>query len=269
MLIMENKRNNSKKWTIIAVACLIVFILAVIAVILMTVGKKEDLDKYKKPDTTIASSTELTTEEPVPETEPPLPDNPIDFEALKKENTEIYAWIKVPGTKVDYPIEQSMIDDSFYLRRDYLGRPSVSGCIFTQSMNKLDFSDPNTLVYGHYMYDGTFFGSLHNFRDPDFFSQNHEIFIYTEGHILTYEIFAAYEYDDRHILLSFDFSDREVFENYLKDCLNPQSMSRNVREGVTLNGDSKIITLSTCVQSGEDGKRYLVQGVLINDEKTK
>ena len=266
---MENK--NKKLWRTLAAVFGVICVLAVILLILMLKGCEDDFGKYKNPsDTTEVKTTKAdlpdTTEA---ETDPPLPDNPIDWGELKKQNPEIYAWITVPGTKVDYPVVQSLTDDSYYLRRDYLGNPSVSGCIFTQSMNSLKFTDPNTLVYGHYMYDGTFFGSLHNFRDPQFFEEHKDIYVYIEGHILTYEIFAAYEYDDRHILLSFDFSDRQVFEEYLRTCLNPQSMSRNVREGVTLDGDSRIITLSTCVQNSDTSKRYLVQGVLIKDELTK
>lgn len=264
--------KNRKKvlWRCLAAAFAVIFVCAVVMLVLMMKGRRDDFDKYKNTDTTAADTKAQTTEETTAaQTEPPLPDNPVDWQGLKGENPEIYAWINIPGTKVDYPVVQSLTDDSYYLRRDYLGNHSVSGCIFTQSKNSLNFDDPNTVMYGHYMYDGTFFGSLHNFRDPQFFAEHKEAYVYTEGHILTYEIFAAYEYDDRHILYSFDFSDKAVFEEYLQSCLNPQSMSRNVREGVTLNGDSKILTLSTCVQNSDSSKRYLVQGVLIKDELTK
>ncbi len=266
---MENKKR--KLWRAIAVVFAAIFAAAVIVLVLMTKGCTYDFDRFRTHGETTAemTSSETTAETTEAVTEPPLPDNPVDWKALNNENHEIHAWIVVPGTKVDYPVVQSLEDDSFYLRRDYLGNPSVSGCIFTQSMNRRDFTDPNTVVYGHYMYDGTFFGSLHNFRDPQFFEEHKDIFVYTDGHILTYEIFAAYEYDSRHILLSFNFNDKAVFEEYLRSCLDPQSMSRNVREGVELNADSKIITLSTCVQNSDSSKRYLVQGVLIKDELTK
>lgn len=265
---MQSK-GNKKLWIILAVIFGVILLVSATTLFFMLKARNTDFDKYKNPAaTTAADTTEVptTTEE---ETEAPLPENPIDWNKLKGENPDIYAWITVDGTKIDYPIVQSHTDDSFYLRRDYLGNYSVSGCIFTQSMNALTFTDPNTLVYGHYMYDGTFFGGLHNFRNPEFFNENRHITVCIEGHVLTYEIFAAYEYDNRHILLSFDFSDREVFEQYLSDCKNPQTLSRNVKEDVELNGDSRIITLSTCLQNSDLSKRYLVQGVLIKDELTK
>ena len=74
-------------------------------------------------------------------------------------------------------------------------------------------------------------------------------------------------YDDRHIINSFDFSDDKVYQDYLDSILNPHSIDSNVREGMKLDVNDRILVLSTCLNSGEG--RYLVQGVLINDEQTK
>ena len=83
---------------------------------------------------------------------------------------------------------------------------------------------------------------------------------------LTFKIYAAYVYDNRHILNSFDFSNKSVLKKYQKYTLNPDSMNKNTRK-VTLNKDSKILTLSTCT-NGAENTRYLVQGVLIKREQT-
>ncbi|MFR7671507.1 MAG: hypothetical protein ACLU0O_13235 [Collinsella sp.] len=61
------------------------------------------------------------------------------------------------------------------------------------------------MIYGHV--NGGVFHNLHNFEDADFFNENGEFYIYTPGHILTYKIVSAYQYDDRHILNSFNFAD--------------------------------------------------------------
>lgn len=223
------------------------------------------------------SYTDIFSSEPVTETgstdttepSPELPDNPVDFENLWGYNDDIYAWIEVPGTPIDYPILQSSESSDYYHRRNWLGESDVAGCIYTQYYNRKDFKDPNTVIYGHYMWDGTFFGSLHDFRDPEFFAENRYIYIYIPGHALKYEIFAAYEYDNRHILGAYNFSNDEEFEKYLQSCLNPASMSRNVLEGVTLTADDRIVTLSTCLANSDESKRYLVQGVLVEDVQTK
>lgn len=76
---------------------------------------------------------------------------PIDFASLQKENDEIYAWIKVPGTSVDYPIVQSSTDDTFYVHKGIDKQYLYAGAIYTEMSNAKDFSDPNTVIYGHNM----------------------------------------------------------------------------------------------------------------------
>lgn len=192
----------------------------------------------------------------------------INFTELWEINTDIYAWIKIPNTLVDYPLVQSETDDSFYLSHNIYKEYAFAGSIYTESLNSKDFSDPNTLIYGHNMLNGSMFATLHNFRDPNFFAANEYIYVYLPERTLTYRIFAAYEYDDRHILYSFDFGDEDVYQKYLDYAQNPtSSMTYNIRDlGVTT--DDKIITLSTCMDN-IDTSRYLVQGVLVKDESTE
>ncbi len=198
-----------------------------------------------------------------------LPDNPIDFNYLKGVNDEIYAWIKIPSTKVDYPIVQSRVDDNFYLERSIQKQPLKAGSIFSQSHNRTDFSDPVTVLYGHNMRSGQMFANLHFFEDPVFFKENEFFNIYTPGHILTYRIVSSFKYDNRHIMNSFDFSKSADLEEFQKTVLSPSSVVKNVRDGVTLNSDSKLVVLSTCMSSSQKNSRYLVVGVLTSDEQTK
>ena len=210
----------------------------------------------------------VTVSEPSVSSEVELPDNPIDFKKLKKKNSDIYAWIKIPGTSVDYAVLQSYADDdNFYLNHDEDKNWSAYGSIYTQRANSTDFSDRNTVIYGHNMLNGSMFASLHKFREKEFFDENKYIYIYTPNHILKYKIFAAYKYDDRHILNSFDFDDDKVWREYLDFVENPKSVIKNTRD-VELKLTDKIITLSTCI-GNEDTARYLVQGVLIKDVETK
>ena len=109
------------------------------------------------------------------------------------------------------------------------------------------------------------FATLHNFRDRDFFDANREILIYTPTHILHYTIFAAYTYDDRHILNCFDFSDKKEFQKYLDEIYELRSMDAYFLEEPKVTTEDKIITLSTCV-GNDDSSRYLVQGVLTETE---
>lgn len=198
--------------------------------------------------------------------EPELPKNPIDFAALQENNADVYAWIRIPNTKIDYPIVQHPENDGYYLNHDADKKYTKAGAIYSEMKTRRDFSDPNTVIYGHNMLNGTMFQNLHKFKQKDFFEENQYIYIYTPGHILTYEICAAYRYDNRHILNSFNFSDPEVFADYLEYVKDPQSIIKRTRT-VEMDQNTKLLTLSTCI--GNHDYRYLVQGVLIRDEKTK
>lgn len=196
-------------------------------------------------------------------------ENPVDFEKLAEVNSELYAWIRIPNTSIDYPVAQHQGEDqTYYLHRDMYQNPRYSGCIYTENSNSMDFKDPVTVLYGHNMKNGSMFQNLHYFRDAEFFEENRFIYIYTKDSILVYEIFAAYPYDDRHILNSFDFTDEQVLEEYLKECKHPRSMEALVRDDVVVTKDTPIITLSTCI-AGQTEQRLLVQAVLAYEENGK
>lgn len=120
---------------------------------------------------------EAKTEEPEKETEeePEIPKEekepveiPVDFASLQEKNPEIYAWIRISDTSVDYPILQRPEDDGYYLDHTVDGAEGLPGSIYTESLNKQDFSDKNTVIYGHNMKDETMFGSLKYYMDPTY-----------------------------------------------------------------------------------------------------
>ena len=213
----------------------------------------EDLQSQTETQTLAAE-----TEEKIAETEQSQtkPDIPVDFEKLWEINPEIYAWIEIPGTSVAYPIVQSASDNSYYLNHTIEGMAGYPGSIYTEGINSKDFRDFNTLIYGHDMGDGSMFGGLYQFADPDYLKNHETLIIYTPEHKLTYRIFMSLTYDDRHIMGSFDFSENQEREAYL-DSIG------NTDEEVT--ADSKIVTLSTCIAT-QPSNRFLVEAVLINEE---
>lgn len=190
--------------------------------------------------------------------------SPVDLPALQKINKDVYAWIRIPGTYVDYPVAQSDIDDNYYLHRSIYKTYLFAGMIYTQSCNTKKFDDPVTVIYGHNMRSTTMFTSLMSFRDQKFFKEHEYFYIYTVDRVLTYRIISAYKYDNRHIMNSFDFSNGKVLYNYQQFMLDPKSTVRNVRDGVTLDDSSKVVVLSTCME-GDKSSRFLVNGVLISD----
>ncbi len=198
-----------------------------------------------------------------------LPANPIDFAALRADNPEIIGWIKIDGTVVDYPILQSgeTREENFYINHRPDGSQHKEGSIYIQRINDAAFTDPNTVIYGHNMATGRMFAAIRRYQYKDFFQKNRTVTVYIPGHVLTYEVYSAFVYDNRHILNSFDFSKEEDYNAFLQQTLKPTSMRRQVLEGATVTTDSRIITLCTCTASSKE--RFLVMGVLINDQKTQ
>lgn len=264
--------NKSKKFYISSISLFLICIMffSVMSGCNGCVGGKVDPTDYDK----VVTPTDTNTDTPAPPSntasvDEVLVDNPINFEELTKLNPDLYAWLRIQGTVIDYPVAQSSNgDQNYYLHHNYLGNYEFAGTIYSQKHNTKYFIDRVTVLYGHNMLNGTMFAGLHKFSDKDFFEENETMEIFIDGHILTYQIFAAYEYDDRHILNSFDFYDDEVYAQYLEDCLSPHSSNAIVREGVELDIEDKILTLSTCTNYNSN-KRFLVQGVLIKDEKTR
>ncbi|WP_407383088.1 class B sortase [Ruminococcus sp.] len=197
-----------------------------------------------------------------------LGDFNVDFDELQSVNKDIYAWIYIPNTKVDYPVVRNITDgdDTFYLEHNIYRQYQFSGTIFSELQNHPDFHDPVTVLYGHNMLNGSMFATLHDFENPDFFAKNNTAFILTKDKVYTYLIYSAYTFDDRHILNSNFFNSKESFRAYLESTLHPYSLDANVREGVELTTDNRILVLSTCT-NGAANTRYLVQGVLANEQE--
>ncbi|MDO4174409.1 MAG: class B sortase [Eubacteriales bacterium] len=193
-----------------------------------------------------------------------LIDIPIDFAALQQENPDIYAWIRIPDTTVDYPILQSSTDNSYYLNHTVDHQTGFPGSIYTENLNAKDFSDPNTVIYGHKMNNDTMFGGLYRYADETYLKEHAQIYIYTPDHILTYQVFAAVTYDNRHIMYSFDFTDPTQYQAYFDSLRSVRNMSTYWDESIDVTIEDRIITLSTC--NGNDAQRFLVEAVLI-DEK--
>lgn len=191
----------------------------------------------------------------------------IDFDYLWTVNPDIIAWITIPGTNIDYPVLQHPSDDSYYLTHNLDGSYGYPGCIYIESLNHADFSDPDTLIYGHNLKAKTMFTELHKFENKDFFEEYNEVILHLPDKTLHYRIFAAHVYDDRHLLYSFDFADEDIYAGFLKSIYDIRDMSANIDRTFEVTPQDRIISLETCI-SGEENreKRYLVHAVLQEDK---
>ncbi|MCL2491248.1 MAG: class B sortase [Coriobacteriia bacterium] len=111
----------------------------------------------------------------------------IDFEGLRSMNPDIVAWIFIPGTRIDYPVAHTDNND-FYLNHDFEGNPSDGGSIFLETLNSPDFTDMDSRIYGHNMFDGSMFGQLPRYRKPDFAQYYTNLFLYTPNETIEYRL---------------------------------------------------------------------------------
>ncbi len=267
------KNTQNKKKNIYKIFAIIFILCAVICIGIMCyhiIVQKNANNTYQK----LAQNTTETTEDTenyVDSTEGilkdlniPVPDKNLDWDAIKSENEDIYAWIYIPNTNVDYPILQHPTDDSYYLEHNLDGSTGYPGCIYSESVNKKDFSDANTVLYGHNMKDGSMFASLHNFEDNQFFEDNCFIYIYTPEKTYVYEVYTACEFSDEYLQDAYDFDTESGFDQFVQDIENIRDMTSHRRDGIGMAYGRKLLTLSTCIGSKPDN-RWLVVGVLLNE----
>ncbi len=277
METMENK----KKAAFVLCVCFLIGALVSGIIFIKQIVDRESAEKQLEQ---LAENTEVTEEiqeekadtaeeekepdllEALREAGIPIPEKEIDFADLQENtNADIYAWIYIPDSMIDYPVLQHPADNNYYLTHNLDGSEGYPGCIYSENYNTKDFTDPNTVLYGHNMKKGTMFAGLHKFEDSQYFEEHPYVYIYTPEKLLVYEIFAAYEFTDEHLLYNYDFTNEVIFQDYLDDILNTRSMNCNLREDVEVTAADKILTLSTCISTKPDN-RYLVQGVLLNED---
>lgn len=224
--------------------------------------EKKDAQEELTQDMQLRSSITLET---VQQAEAPLSKVPVDFSAWQEDNSDIYAWITIPGTDIDDPVLQSAEDDGWYLERDENGTESIGGSIYSEQRNAKDFSDMLTVLYGRSTVEGGKFTDLLKYEDELYLKAHNLILICMPDRVLYYQIFAAYRYDDRHLLQSFDCSEQAVYETYINGIFEQRNLYACIDESVQPNWPDRILTLSTGHPSGSEW-RYLIQAVCIREQ---
>ncbi len=180
----------------------------------------------------------------------------VDFASLQAINPDIVAWIYLPDTMINYPVTIGR-DNDYYISHNADHNKNSSGAIFLDMNNQPDFTDQNTVIYGHNMKDGSMFATLHEYENEQFFASHPTIYLYTpDGKEHTYRIFAAYVTDAVSDTYMQTFASGEAFLQYVDSTKQKSAFPSDV----AINENSKLLTLSTCVQ-GQDSKRYVVVAV--------
>ena len=185
--------------------------------------------------------------------------SPIDFAALAAINPDVIGWIVIDGTNIDYPIVQGSDNDA-YLHKTFNGERNSSGTIFLDCRNAPDFSDSNSIVYGHKMKNGSMFAGLTEYKEQGFYEQHPVFTLYTPEAEYRCEVFAAYVTSGVSATYTLDFDGDEDFMEYIGN-----AVSRSlIQTGVTPAAMDKTITLSTCDYT-YDNARMVVHARLVRE----
>ena len=208
------------------------------------------------------TQTPAPTPEPTPEPTPkPVEEDytpPADLGEQKERNAHVIAMFDIPGTETRYPILLHPTEDNYYLDVTIDGDYGLPGCLYVNSMEGENFDTFNTVIYGHNMRDGSYFGDLKEYYKRSYLDEHREIDIYTPAEKRVYDIFGVVVYDNRYITERYKDDNPADCEAFLAS-LDNGSQENILLDDIPVNADSHILTLSTC--TGDETTRLLILAV--------
>lgn len=182
-----------------------------------------------------------------------------EFEEIFLKNTDTVGWISIPGTVIDYPVVQSPKKPDYYLHRDFNKKYNLHGCIYAREQCDINAPSDNITIYGHRMQDGSMFARLIDYTKEGFYENNRYIYFDTLTERHTYEIFAVFkttatlgEGFQYHLFV--DAESESAFNSFVNTCKRKSLYDT----GITPQYGDKMITLSTCEYSQENGRLVIV-----------
>lgn len=182
----------------------------------------------------------------------------VDFDKLMELNPDTIGWIRFypEPSQISYPIVQGD-DNETYLHKTFSANENTLGAIFLDVGNTADFSDRNSIVYGHRMKNGSMFRHLQDYEDQSFWEENPYFYIYTpDGREITYHIYSYAVVKEDSETYRMSFADDGEYQEFL-------DMTKETAEydtGVEVTTEDTVVTLSTCTSSSDEN-RIVVRGV--------
>ena len=274
-MIREENKNNTQKQpeqkkktksdvllTIALIVAIAVFCYAAFNLYHIYTEYKKGTDEYNQIEEMAVTERDADSAEvagPNAQLKPPIE---VDFDKLKSVNEDVVGWIYVDALPdISYPIVKGK-DNQTYLHQTYEKNYNFAGTIFVDYENSGDFSDCNTLVYGHNMKNGSMFGHLKKFREDDkLYKQDKYFWSLTPERNYRYEIITAYTTGVNSDTYTLFKGPGEEFEKYLETI---KGYSEIQTDDTDLTIKDRIVTLSTC--TGNESTRFVVQGKRVDAE---
>lgn len=185
----------------------------------------------------------------------------ISWKALRKMNSEIVAWIEVPGADISYPVVQGT-DDTYYLHHSFSREKDAFGTIFLGSVHKKDFQESHCFLYGHNMEGNMMFANLNRYEEKEFWEECPEFYVYTPEKLLNYRIFSVQQ--SAALSPGFQYGYKLGSKAY-QEQLKTLSGNSLYKTEVSLDAEAPMVTLVTCNSSLDEKIRMTVHGILVKE----
>ncbi|MCM1187946.1 MAG: class B sortase [bacterium] len=178
----------------------------------------------------------------------------VDFTVLQEINPDLVGWIYIEGTEISYPVMQGE-DNIYYLDHLFTGEKNKAGCIFLDSRNQADFSDRNSIVYGHYLKNGTMFTGISQYKKQEYYDAHSIILFLTPEGNFEIEVFAGYVAGMEDEAWEIAFLSDSDYRAWLSEVRGRSCFSSSIVPAVT----DRVLTLSTCSYES-DNARFVFLG---------
>ncbi len=185
----------------------------------------------------------------------------VNFDNLKEINKDTVGWIKVNGTKINYPFVKTD-NNEYYLKHSFDKTSNKKGWVFLDFRNDIDNLSNNNILYAHGLVNNEMFGSMRNVIKKSWYEdkKNHIIQMSTLTSNLTWLVFSSYTTLPESYYITTYFQTDDEYVKFLETI-----KSRSVYDyGVSLTSNDKILTLSSCY---DNKKRMVLHAKLIKSEK--
>lgn len=182
----------------------------------------------------------------------------VNFDNLKGINPDTVGWIKVPGTKINYPFVHTK-DNEYYLKHTFDKTSNKKGWVYLDYRNNIDNLSKNTILYAHGLVNNQMFGSMRRVVKQSWYNNknNRIITIVTPRGNQNWQVFSTYTIEPESYYITTSFKDNDEFNNFI-NTLKQRSV---YNYGVEVNASDKILTLSSCY---DDKKRMALHAKLIS-----
>ena len=211
------------------------------------------LDSFITPSDGTDNSGSGDSKDSTDDKKDPDPDSiDVDFDKLIAQYPDAVGFIYAANTKIQYVIQHGNGND-YYLTHDSEGNSNNNGSIFVEQLNSGNFSDGNTIIYGHNMKTGMMFAGLRNYHtDKGYYAAHPYMYIYTPSQNYRLDLYAGFVCDH----------DDEIYATSLTQSQLEAMAAKSDFKSTIGTPTGRTVTLSTCSYEYNDA-RYVVIGSLV------